>query len=869
MSKKSRRIFKRIFWIFILLLVVIITAGVSLAYIYEDEVKQYVVEQINERSKTRIKVEKIELSFLRRFPMAALQFSNVEVEEALEKGTPGSLLKAENIFLKFNVIDLIQNRLILKNVEIVGAQLNLVIFENGSDNFHVFEAGNDSLSSDLLLELNRVSLKKSQLHYTNYASRQNLDLKVNELLLSGRFTEKAFDINMKAGLMIKQYRSEDFVMLKDKKLDLDLDFGFEDGHYMIRRGNMSYDGIPLVASGTVQQSSKGVLLDLKMNSGTFSFRHLLESLPPDYRLKFADYKMQGKLKINAAVKGTTFGKNVPHISIKLQVDDASILHKLTATELSNLKLTMQYSNGRKNSLHTSSIELSDFSFKMESGSFQGKIRLSDFVHTRFQMQLQADMDLGKLMAFTGKMYGIQQLEGEAEADLKLSGKINGLVGNKSFDFTEVNYQARVKMKGVNLKHQASDVVYKNMQGNVRINKYAIVIEPTQLEVNGHRQEVRAEIANYKAWAADPEHQKIRIRAIADISTLSYSDITRIIGDSEGGDGTFPDYLDLQINFKADTFLWEEMLARNASGVFSIRNKVMTFQNVRFQSFGGNISGSCSINNSVAVKKPIMAKGKLSNVDIHQLFRDFHNFDQDIITSENIKGKLTSNFVFNAWFDKDWNLATESIILESDIHITGGELNDITELNALSNYTSIKDFSHIVFSDLQNSIQIKNRKIIIPDMIVKSNKLTLDLAGTHNFDNEYDYHISALMADVLFKKAKAKNQNEFGEVQSDGYGNTRLFFHVYGKGDDFHVKYDRKEVAKKLKSDLKEEGEDLKSVLNKEFGWFKKSQKATADSSKTQAQKQKEQEKAQLKKQEEGQFIFEWDDEEESEEDPPE
>ena len=871
MKKSGKRILKRIFWIFTLLLVLLVAGGVSLAYIYEDEVKQYVVEQINKQSKTKIKVEKIELSFLRRFPMAALEFKNVEVAEALESGTAGNLLQAENIFLKFNVIDLIQNRMVLKNVEIVGAKLNLVVFENGSDNFHVFEVA-DTGKSNLLLELNRVSLHKSELHYSNYASKQYLDLKINKILLSGKFSEAGFDINVSGNTLIRQYNSEDYLMLSNKTLALDVDFGLDtqSGSYIVRRGNISYDGIPLAASGTLRKAKQGVYLDLKMKSGTLTIKHLLNSLPDSYKQSFSDYRLSGNISINAGVKGLAVARSVPHINIDVAVHDAGITHKPTGTELDQLNLKVHYSNGKKNSLHSSQIRVDDFRFRMKSGSFRGKLLLSDFLNTRFQLQLDADLNMDELFAFTGKLYGIQKLSGKAGAQLKMEGRIKGLVGAKPMELLAYDYRANLNMNGLSLKHKASNVFYENMQGNVRINKQAIVIEPTTLTVDGHKQEVRAEIANYMAWAQDPEHNKLRIRAVTNISRLSYSDIERIIGDSEGGDGTFPKYLDLHIDFKADTFLWQEMLARDARGVFSIRDQIMNFRNVSFKGFGGQISGSCSINNSRADKRPIVAKGKLQQVNIHRLFADFHNFDQDIITSKNIKGKLTSDFVFNAWFDRHWNMPEESIILESEVHITGGELNNIQELEALSNYTRIKDFSHIEFSELHNSIQIKDRKIMIPDMTVQSNKLDLDVAGTHDFDNAYDYHISVLMSDVLFKKAKENNQNEFGEVQSDGYGNTRLFFHVYGKGEDFHVKYDRKSVAKKLKSDLKEEGESLKSVLNEEFGWFKKSQEAAADSSKTDEQRQKEQEKAQLKKQEEGQFIFEWDDEEEEEEqDPPE
>ena len=874
MAKSSKSIIKRIFWILSLIVLLIIGSGLLLAYIYEGEVKQYVVEQINKQTKVKIKVEKIDLSFLRRFPMASLQFHNVEIEEVIKGGAnPGLLLKSDNIFLKFSVIDIIQNKFVLKNMEISGAQLNLVVFEDGSDNFHILDVSSSD-SSDFFLELDKVLLSKSILHYTNYASKQTLDLDVHNIAFSGIFSPSKFSINLSGSTQIRKYSSESYTLLNHKNLDFDIDLAIDPAShkYLINKGDVTYNKIPLAISGDIEKPEQGVKLNLKLHSQSLSLAQLKSSLPSTYQQKFKDYSLQGLMQIDCSVKGTVVSQSVPFIKVDIKIKDAEIENTSMKVKFQKINLNASYSNGKKHSLASSSIQIKEFNFTTSFGAFQGKLAINNFVKTKLQLQLNSQLKLEELIKFTGKFYGIKKLSGNADLELKIGGKLDGLIGNEKFDVEGLTYQAIVNLKGASFMHSASDIYYQNMVGKLRINKYAIVVEPTDVSINGNRQKVRAEIQNYMAWTTDSEKNILRIRSYADVSKLSYSDIQKIIGSSEGGDGIFPKSIDLQIIFKADTFAWEEMLAHKASGVFKMKNQIISFQNIHFKAFDGYISGNCSINGSKTDSRPIIAKGNLTNVDIHRLFHDFHNFNQTIITNKNVKGKLTSDFVFNAYFDHKWNLPTSSIVLESDIRISKGELNNIKELNALSNYTRIKDFSHIEFSELNNSIQIKDRKLIIPEMTVKSNKFDLDVAGTHDFDNKYDYHMSVLMSDVLFKKAKEKSKNEFGEVQSDGYGRTKLFFHVYGQGDDMHVKYDRKGVAKKLKNDLHEEGESLKSALNKEFGWFKKTQESTSpkDSLKTAKQLKKEEEKKSLKKQEEGEFIFEWDDEEEEEtSDPPE
>jgi hypothetical protein len=63
--------------------------------------------------------------------------------------------------------------------------------------------------------------------------------------------------------------------------------------------------------------------------------------------------------------------------------------------------------------------------------------------------------------------------------------------------------------------------------------------------------------------------------------------------------------------------------------------------------------------------------------------------------------------------------------------------------------------------------------------------------------------------------------EFGTIEDDGLGRTKMFLTVQGPVSDPKIKYDKKGVEEKIVEDVKKEKENLKTLLNKEFGWFKK------------------------------------------------
>ena len=74
--------------------------------------------------------------------------------------------------------------------------------------------------------------------------------------------------------------------------------------------------------------------------------------------------------------------------------------------------------------------------------------------------------------------------------------------------------------------------------------------------------------------------------------------------------------------------------------------------------------------------------------------------------------------------------------------------------------------------------------------------------------------------VKEKARKKKNNTNFGFIQDDGVGKTRLYLKLYGQGKDYQIEYDKKGVKEKIKEDIEEEKRELKQILHEEFGWFR-------------------------------------------------
>ena len=130
------------------------------------------------------------------------------------------------------------------------------------------------------------------------------------------------------------------------------------------------------------------------------------------------------------------------------------------------------------------------------------------------------------------------------------------------------------------------------------------------------------------------------------------------------------------------------------------------------------------------------------------------------------------------------------------------------MKKLNKYLDDEGLSKLRFADLKNEIHIENQTIYLPQMEVKSNVTTIQLSGTHTFDQRIEYRVVA----PLRNKKKIDPDEAFGAIEEDGSGNAKIFLKITGTTDVYDVSLDKDAVKKKITSDLKKEVQELKDAF---------------------------------------------------------
>jgi hypothetical protein len=138
------------------------------------------------------------------------------------------------------------------------------------------------------------------------------------------------------------------------------------------------------------------------------------------------------------------------------------------------------------------------------------------------------------------------------------------------------------------------------------------------------------------------------------------------------------------------------------------------------------------------------------------------------------------------------------------------------LNALGKYIDVNDLRNLKFADLDNTIEIKNKTIFIPQFDVKNNALNITLSGSHSFDNVVDYRMKIKLGELLKNKRK-KLGNEFNEEEATADRGVNLYMRMKGPIDNISFTYDKLGTKQKITQELKQEKQNIKELLKKELG----------------------------------------------------
>ena len=784
---------------------IIIVISLSISFIYEDEVSRLFLKEVNKRIETDFQTGEVKLSLLKKFPSASLVIDDVQLFSHDDNRDTSLSVKVENLFLQFDIVDIF-----LKNYSIdeVHAK-NCRVKYKASQKPRVKIEEKDSTNFNLDVK----KLKISNLNYVieNKTKGFKLEGYSSETTLSGNLASRTFSLDIETDTDVESLVANNFRYLYNKNISIDTDVLVSPSMYQIEKGFFQLEGMPVRISGELNRENDH--LDLTCQGDNLSVSELKINLPWNVQQKMKDITIiSGRISMLASVKGKV-KDNQPEIETDLKIKRGKFRFKnLNEAVLSNVSASMYYTNGIFNAPKSSFLKFINFKGSYKQSIIRGSFSVKNFKTPRLEANMGLNLALGDISVIADSL-NVNKLKGSLSSKVNLNSSfdqlddIETLIAQKKltadFNFDEVNFNTK-------------DFHVRDLNGFAYIDR-ALFCNTINFSLNGSSDFTFS--GKLEDFYSSSDKFPLTVKGKLQSENLYLEELINK-QKSEKKAFDIPDKFTSDVNVLVENFHYKNHYIKDIDGNIKLQPDFIQFGSLSFNTLGG--SGRINGKLSEASRENFEIDGRvyLNGVDIKKGFDVFDNFGQDYIQSTNIAGKLTGEFYFSALTDSTLRIYPTLIKNISDFTIHNGELWQFEPLLELSRFISVSELEHVQFSELSNRITIEDERINIPKMDINSSALDLTISGYHNFDGAYSYNMNLLLSEILSRKAK-QDVHEHGIVQDDGVGNTRLFLLMKGDSAESTIKYDKQGVKEKIQQDIQNEKNNLKQILNEEFGFFKK------------------------------------------------
>jgi hypothetical protein len=825
--KKAR---KYLLWTFgsLFTLFLTVSAVVYFAVLRDaDKIKSVVIGELNKSLIAEVSVERMNFTFWSSFPNIALDFRNVRAMGSNSNDLE-PLLEAKRLSLTFNLRDMIAKKYDVKRIDLSGATVRIMLYDNGTENYNLWKSTSTS-ATGFSFALRKIQFRNTHFTFLNERSEQRYEFFIYRADAKGDFSSNLQNISFSGDFHLDLLQSKETIILAEKNMSLRTQLQIDNSEKVvnildgfIRLVDLNFD-----LSGFVNYTNDAPNMNLEVVGKNLNLQRFVRQLPAKFAQKIESYRTRGDFDFRMVLSGNYSNGNLPRIAAEYSFRNGQIYEKNTKTQLNEVNFSGVFSTSSHNNLANSRLQIRNFSAVTKTGSLAANLAISNFQSPTIQINTAFSIDLDEL----NKLISAPQI-------VNLTGQSSGHIqyrhSFKKFDSINVSeilkgqFHGEISCKNTFVKLQDSIL-------NLPINLDTIHLRFNQ----NHLQIPFAE--------GDFHGSKFRTSLTAQdfFKHLEKPDLMHIFGE-----------LSICHSERSEESINRSLallgMTSRISASFQLQKQILFIDKISIDIFDGNVNGIAEVNFTDNSKFPFRFEGSLSKINAEKLFADMDNFGQTEITDKNLKGLIDAEVSAIGTYLPQSGLDKKSLWITINTKISNGELNNVAMLQKLSRFVDEETLNNVKFATLENRIEIRNETISIPEMKIVSNALNLHVTGIHNFDGRIDYSIKVALSELLSRRRRERRQNqeELTAVE-DEKKRISLFVHITGTTENPKFTYDFKNVFRNLEvgsnkaaAALRQERAVVKTILKDEFQFLQKSEET-------------KQQEALWREQEKGKFVIEW------------
>lgn len=816
---------------------------IVIAAVFEKQIAEMVIKALNKQLKTELSVSEASLSLIWKFPQAAVYLHDAKINSV--GGQEAKLLDVGSISLQCGILGLLIGDYNFKSISIDNGSLFIHSDKKGNVNYDIFKSSEEeepnTESSDLNLSISNATLSNLIIHYVDEQSEYDVRIHVKSSSFAGDFVinnelnENQHTMRSYAELYSEHVKIGETVYFRGKDLAYDgaIDLDLAKEAYNFEQIKLYLQGNEFQVDGSVKKVEKGTEYNIVFDSDRALLGSLMQFVPDQFAATLGQFDSHGSLSFDARINGISSERTKPIVEVNFGLKDGHVTHPNLAGSMKNVNFDVHFTNGNGIDDRTARLDLKGFEAYINDEPINISWEMVGLANPVISMAVNGKLPLNAIYAF----FGEQVTEGSGMvniAKLSLNGRLE--------DMMSMYRIPRVKLDGIVNFEQAHLLVNDiptnvesgtlSLENNVfNVSNVTIKTEATECVLNGEFQNVLPVLLSD---SLNSNNAKLIFRASLNAAKMDIDELLAI-GSGHSAEEIEAAPEEEQDSLIKETYEQREYRTSFLKGTFITNIVDFKYGNIVAQNFNGEVHFDNSIMNLKGIKIDAMDGGfelnskiyfekeprmelflDCNNIDIQQMLLQMDNFGQEVLTADNLRGRLNSLVKINLFMDSLGNFKHEDLYVVADVGVTSGELINFKMLEGLSSVIKLRDLQHISFTELKNQFKIEHGKFYMPAMFIQSNALNLLIGGEYGFNHDLDFKIKINAGQIIANKFKKYNPDKAPiKAKQKGLFNiyARYWGNLYG---ECQYKIGPKHSKKYLEAQFSQNLPLIANTLQREF-----------------------------------------------------
>ena len=733
------------------------------------KISDIVKREANAMLNAKVEFAELNISLLRHFPKASLSlidFSVIGVDE-FEGQT---LVAGERIDVAVDIFSIFGESFEVSKVWLLSPEIHGVIAKNGVANWDIMKESGEtevvaeeqsSEPSSFSLSLKQLAIENAKVYYTDNTSAMHFHTAPVSLSLSGDLSAANTTLNLSASAADITFTlgSDSFASGVTASLNGSVGADLVANRYTLSSLQLAVNSVKAALDGWVALEGDDVVTDITLDCTDNNFKDILSLVPAFYTKEFKNLTAAGEVSLTGAVKGRMSGESYPAFNLKLKVADGSFKYADLPKSVSAINILAAVEN-KGGSLDATKVDVSRFGASFGGQSFAATLKASTpLSDLNFAVTAKGKLDLGAIK----DIYPLEDmaLAGIITADASASGKLSD-IDRVAYDRLAVAGQLGVE--GIEVEYGKFPTIAVN-RALATLSPSKMALETLDIKIGNSDIAATGNLTNY--WGYLLHDKTLNGKLAINSQLLDLNELMAAMSEDEQAEQEksaevspeaesqpmaaieVPKNLDLMLDCKLAKVLYGKMVIDNLAGAASVRDGVLSLDNLGMNMFDGTAKASASYSTANSDSPRLRLNATFNQASFKTTAAQVEMIEKMVPLFNRIEGTYTMSLNADMALDKTMSPVLKSVNGSGKITSGNFKLSSIPALTALAgkvgngiNLDTIQSSEATVIS-----FTIENGNIITKPFDIKLGKAKLTLSGLTGLDQTIDYKVAVALPQI--------------------------------------------------------------------------------------------------------------------------